>query len=122
RDRREARTRQAYVADGSSEGLRKALTMPPQEVMAEVDRANLLGRGGAGFPAGRKWSMLRKAQPVYLVVNGDESEPATFKDHLLMVTDPHQVIEGALICAYAVGAAQALDRKNTSLKSSIGSM
>src|SRR5947209_15706878 len=100
-------TLRSYLADGGYEALRKALTMPRQEVMAEVDRANLLGRGGAGFPAGRKWSMLRKAEPVYLVVNGDESEPATFKDHLLIERDPHQIVEGTLITAYAIGAAQA---------------
>src|SRR5438309_5182554 len=98
---------ETYVANGGYEGLRKALTMTPEKLVEEVTAASLLGRGGAGFEAGRKWSMLRKAEPVYLVVNGDESEPATFKDHMLMVTDPHQIVEGALICAYAVGAAQA---------------
>jgi NADH-quinone oxidoreductase subunit F len=71
-----------------------------------VQKASLLGRGGAGFPAGQKWSMLRKAEPVYLVVNGDESEPATFKDHLLIEQDPHQIVEGSLITAYAIGAAR----------------
>ena len=96
-----------YLANGGYEALRKAVTMAPEEVQAEVDAANLLGRGGAGFPAGRKWSMLRKADPTYLVVNGDESEPATFKDHMLMEQDPHQIIEGTIITAFAVGAAQA---------------
>lgn len=96
-----------YLATGGYEGLRKALSMTREEVAAEVDAASLLGRGGAGFPAGRKWSMLRKAPTTYLVINGDESEPATFKDHLLIERDPHQIIEGVLICAYAIGAAQA---------------
>ena len=73
-------TLDAYLAAGGYQGLRKALEMGPEAVQAEVDAANIAGRGGAGFPAGRKWSMLRKADPVYLVVNGDESEPATFKD------------------------------------------
>ena len=100
-------TLESYLADGGYEGLRKATAMRPDEVQAEVDAANLLGRGGAGFPAGRKWSMLRAAQPVYLVVNGDESEPATFKDHMLLERDPHQIIEGTVITAYAIGAAQA---------------
>ena len=68
--------------------------MTPEDVAAEVDAASLLGRGGAGFPAGRKWSMLRKNPVTYLVINGDESEPATFKDHLLIEGDPHQIIEG----------------------------
>ena len=76
--------------------------MTPEAVAAEVDAASLLGRGGAGFPAGRKWSMLRKDPLTYLVVNGDESEPATFKDHLLIERDPHQLIEGVLIAAYAL--------------------
>ena len=99
-------TLDAYLAAGGYQGLRKALDMGREAVQAEVDAANIAGRGGAGFPAGRKWSMLRKADPVYLVVNGDESEPATFKDHMLIEQDPHQIIEGALITAYAIGAAQ----------------
>jgi NADH-quinone oxidoreductase subunit F len=100
-------TLERYLATGGYEGLRKALSMTPEEVAAEVDAASLLGRGGAGFPAGRKWSMLRKAPTTYLVVNGDESEPATFKDHLLIERDPHQIIEGVMIAAYAIRAAQA---------------
>ena len=76
--------------------------MTPEAVAAEVDAASLLGRGGAGFPAGRKWSMLRKNPVTYLVVNGDESEPATFKDHLLVERDPHQLVEGVVIAAYAL--------------------
>jgi NADH-quinone oxidoreductase subunit F len=103
----ESWTLRTYLNNGGYEGLRKAVATPREELVESVTAATLLGRGGAGFPAGQKWSMLRKAEPVYLVVNGDESEPATFKDHQLMVTDPHQIVEGALICAYAVGAAQA---------------
>ncbi len=96
-----------YLATGGYEGLRAALARPPAEIREEVDKASLLGRGGAGFPAGRKWSMLRPAEITYLVINGDESEPATFKDHLLIERDPHQVIEGTIIAAYALGVAQA---------------
>jgi NADH-quinone oxidoreductase subunit F len=96
-----------FLATGGYEGLRKALSMTPAEVCAEVDAASLLGRGGAGFPAGRKWSMLRKSELSYLVINGDESEPATFKDHMLIETDPHQLIEGVLIAAYALQVNQA---------------
>ena len=96
-----------YVATGGYTGLRKALTMAPEAVAAEVDAASLLGRGGAGFPAGRKWSMLRKNPVTYLVVNGDESEPATFKDHMLIEGDPHQILEGVLISAYALQVSQA---------------
>ena len=96
-----------YVATGGYEGLKKALSMTPEAVCSEVDDASLLGRGGAGFPAGRKWSMLRKSDVAYLVINGDESEPATFKDHLLVERDPHQLIEGVLIAAYALQVSQA---------------
>ncbi|HQU27280.1 MAG TPA: NADH-quinone oxidoreductase subunit F, partial [Acidimicrobiales bacterium] len=91
-----------YLATGGYEALRKALSMHPEKVAAEVDQASLLGRGGAGFPAGRKWSMLRPSEVAYLVVNGDESEPATFKDHLLVERDPHQLVEGVIIAAYAL--------------------
>ena len=95
-----------YLEDGGYDGLRKALAMTPEQVHDHVNTANLLGRGGAGFEAGRKWGMLAKSEPVYLTINGDESEPATFKDHMLLEGDPHLLIEGALICAYAVGADQ----------------
>ncbi len=97
----------AYLETGGYAGLRKALSMGAEAVRDEVMTANILGRGGAGFEAGKKWSMLREADTSYLVVNGDESEPCTFKDHMLMEDDPHQIIEGTVICAFAVGAAQA---------------
>jgi NADH-quinone oxidoreductase subunit F len=96
-----------YLDTGGYAALRKALTMFPEAVAAEVDAASLLGRGGAGFPAGRKWLMLRKSPLSYLVVNGDESEPATFKDHLLVERDPHQLVEGVIIAAYALQVNQA---------------
>ncbi len=100
-------TLETYLADNGYEGLRRALAVTPEEIRQSTLASSILGRGGAGFDAGRKWSMLRKADTVYLVVNGDESEPATFKDHALMEGDPHQLIEGVVICAYAIGAAQA---------------
>ncbi len=101
-------TLETYLATGGYTALRKALTsMTPEEIQAEVMTSNLLGRGGAGFEVGRKWSMLKSAPLRYLVVNGDESEPATFKDHMLIEGDPHQVVEGSIITAYAVGAARA---------------
>ena len=96
----------SYLGNAGYEGLRQALTMTPEDVHQATLGSSILGRGGAGFDAGRKWGMLRKAEPVYLVVNGDESEPATFKDHALIEGDPHQLIEGSLICAYAIRAAQ----------------
>ena len=96
-----------FLETGGYVALKKALGMFPEKVAAEVDAASLLGRGGAGFPAGRKWSMLRRSPISYLVVNGDESEPATFKDHYLVERDPHQLIEGVIIAAYALQVSQA---------------
>ena len=73
----------------------------------EVRSATVLGRGGAGFPAGVKWGLTPQGVwPRYLVVNGDESEPGTYKDRLLMELDPHQLIEGCLIACYAAGLSQ----------------
>jgi NADH-quinone oxidoreductase subunit F len=104
----DSHTLERFLATGGDLALRRALLeMTPEQVHAEVLEANLLGRGGAGFEAGRKWSMLRAAPRRYLVVNGDESEPATFKDHLLVERDPHQLVEGATIAAYAIGATRA---------------
>jgi NADH-quinone oxidoreductase subunit F len=103
----DAHSLEGYLATGGYVALRKALSMRPEAVREEVNKASLLGRGGAGFPAGRKWSMLRPAETTYLVINGDESEPATFKDHLLIERDPHQIVEGTIIAAYAIGACQA---------------
>ena len=94
---------------GGYEGLRRALDdLTPAQVMEEVKAASLLGRGGAGFPAGVKWGFCPPGVfPRYLVVNGDESEPGTYKDRILMERDPHQLIEGVLIACYAIGASQA---------------
>src|SRR5215210_7388110 len=101
-------TLQKYLDTGGYEGLRAALRKSPADVVAEVKAASLLGRGGAGFPAGVKWGFCPPGVfPRYLVVNGDESEPGTYKDRLLMERDPHQLIEGMLIAAYATGCAQA---------------
>jgi len=97
-----------YVSTGGYQALRKALTMTPAAVGEEVKTASLLGRGGAGFPAGVKWTLAPSGVwPRYLVVNGDESEPGTYKDRILMERDPHQLIEGVLIACYAIGASQA---------------
>lgn len=96
-----------YLEHGGYQALRKALALTPEAVQGEVAASGILGRGGAGFETGRKWSMLKQDPVRYLVVNGDESEPSTFKDHLLIESDPHQLIEGTLISAYATGAAMA---------------
>jgi NADH-quinone oxidoreductase subunit F len=104
----ESWTLDSYERDGGYQALRKALDMGPEAVSAEVKEASLLGRGGAGFPAGNKWGFLPPdVHPRYLVVNGDESEPGTYKDRLLMELDPHQLIEGTLITAFAIDARQA---------------
>ncbi|MFM8267137.1 MAG: NADH-quinone oxidoreductase subunit F [Ilumatobacteraceae bacterium] len=100
-------TLERYLATGGYEGLRAALSRPPGAVHDEVRSANVLGRGGAGFPAGTKWGLTpAQVWPRYLVVNGDESEPGTYKDRLLMERDPHQLIEGSLIACYAAGLSQ----------------
>jgi NADH-quinone oxidoreductase subunit F len=97
-----------YRARGGYAGLKKTLTMPPQDVLAEVKAAGLVGRGGAAFPTGVKWEGAANApgQPKYIVCNADESEPGTFKDRILLEEDPHRTIEGMIIAAYAVGASQ----------------
>jgi NADH-quinone oxidoreductase subunit F len=94
---------ETYLADGGYEDLRKALTMQPADIVNAVKAANLRGRGGAGFPAGVKWSFVKydDGKPHYIVVNGDESEPGTFKDRYILHGDPHQLIEGLIISAYA---------------------
>ena len=95
------------LATGGYVGLRAALGRTPSEVHDEVRSATVLGRGGAGFPAGTKWGLTPQGVwPRYLVVNGDESEPGTYKDRLLMERDPHQLIEGCLIASYAAGLSQ----------------
>ncbi|UCG15141.1 MAG: NADH-quinone oxidoreductase subunit NuoF [Phycisphaerales bacterium] len=91
-----------YKKRGGYRALAKALKMTPDEVVEEVKAAALRGRGGAGFPAGVKWGFLPKDRDVtYLCVNGDESEPPTFSNRVLMENDPHQLIEGTIISAYA---------------------
>jgi NADH-quinone oxidoreductase subunit F len=96
-----------YRKHGGYEALKKVLSgMSPDEVISEVKKSALRGRGGAGFPTGMKWSFVPKdsPKPKYVVCNADESEPGTFKDRYLMERDPHMLIEGILIAAYALGA------------------
>ncbi len=103
----DAHTLDRYVETEGYKALTKALTLTPEEVHDEVKKASLLGRGGAGFPAGVKWGFLpENVWPRYLVVNGDESEPGTYKDRILLERDPHQLIEGCLITCYALGLSQ----------------
>jgi len=102
-------TLERYRRTGGYRALERAPTeMTPAQVTEEVKAASLLGRGGAGFPAGVKWGFCPPGVfPRYVVVNGDESEPGTYKDRILMERDPHQLIEGTLIACYAIGASQA---------------
>ena len=99
-----------YLADGGYLAAEKALTsMTPEQVIDEVSNANLRGLGGAGFPAGKKWSFVPKEinKPKYLVANADEGEPGTFKDRYIMERDPHALLEGMIISAYAIGSHKA---------------
>jgi NADH-quinone oxidoreductase subunit F len=88
------------------QGLKKALQMTPDAVIEEVKKSGLRGRGGAGFPTGVKWQFVDKKspKPKFIVCNADESEPGTFKDHLLMERNPHLLVEGCLIGCYAIGS------------------
>ncbi|MDD5563230.1 MAG: NADH-quinone oxidoreductase subunit NuoF [Thermoanaerobaculaceae bacterium] len=102
----DSRSLAAYLAAGGYEGWKKALGMGPDAVTKEVLDSELRGRGGAGFPTGRKWSFVPKDHPGprYLVCNADESEPGTFKDREIIEYDPHQVVEGVAIAAFAIKA------------------
>ncbi len=92
-----------YAAGGGYQGLRKALSMTPAEVRELVKASGLRGRGGAGFPTGVKWSFFPEERgEKYLLANGDEMEPGTYKDHQLLLADPHQMVEGMVIAAYAM--------------------
>ena len=96
----------SYLNAGGYTGLKKALTMQPDDVVAEVKTAKLVGRGGAAFPTSMKWEFIRKEnpEPRYLICNADEGEPGTFKDRVIIEKDPHLLIEGMIIAGYAIGA------------------
>src|SRR5215470_10193134 len=105
RDVPDLRRLDVFLAHGGYEATRKALgSSTPEQLVEMVKASNLRGRGGAGFPTGMKWSFLPKqdAKPVYLCVNADESEPGTFKDREICEDDPHQLLEGILISAFAI--------------------
>ncbi|NMB40624.1 MAG: NADH-quinone oxidoreductase subunit F [Firmicutes bacterium] len=97
-----------YIDKDGYAALAKILTLEPEEVLEEVKSANLRGRGGAGFPAGTKWEACRKQkEPVkYVICNGDEGDPGAFMDRSILESNPHQVIEGLIISAYAIGATE----------------
>lgn len=99
-----------YLKDKGYEGARKALTqMTPAQILEEVKKSYLRGLGGAGFAAGMKWGFIPKdtPKPKYLVVNGDEGEPGTFKDKYILEQDPHALLEGIIIACYAIGSHKA---------------
>lgn len=103
----ESWTLPVYERSGGYQSARKVLTsMTREQVVDEMKKANIRGRGGAGFPAGIKWSFMRPhpTKPAYLVINADEGEPGTFKDRTLMEKDPHRCIEGCIIGAFGIGA------------------
>ena len=96
-----------YIAVGGYAALEKVLSsLSPEDVLEEVKKANLRGRGGAGFPAGRKWEHTKKAPGdiKFVIANGDEGDPGAFMDRSIMEGDPHSLLEGMVLCAYAIGA------------------
>jgi len=97
-----------YIAGGGYEGLVKAMEIGPEATLAEVKKSGLRGRGGGGFPTGLKWELMRKAtgSPKYVVCNADEGDPGAFMDRSVLEGDPHSVLEGMLIGAWATGASQ----------------
>lgn len=98
-----------YLAVGGYKGLQKALfEMTPDQIIEEIKKSNLRGRGGAGFPTGRKWELCRQAKgdPKYIICNADEGDPGAFQDRGLIEGNPHSLLEGMIIGAYAIGASQ----------------
>jgi len=95
-----------YIANGGYSSLAKALKMEPVAIVEDIKKSGLRGRGGAGFPTGRKWEQCREAsgQPKYIICNADEGDPGAFMDRVVLESDPQQVIEGMIIAAYAVGS------------------
>jgi NADH:ubiquinone oxidoreductase subunit F (NADH-binding) len=113
-----------YRARGGYEALTKAIKWTPEEVIKIVSDAGLRGRGGAGFPTGKKWAFTRECpeQPRYLVLNGGEDEPGSKKDRMLMENLPHLVIEGVILSAYAIGASKAYLYINANYQAAIKSI
>lgn len=95
-----------YIKNGGYEALKKALTSNPKQLINQIKDSGLVGRGGAAFPTGIKWESAanEKTEDKYIICNGDEAEPGTFKDRILMEYDPHSILEGMLIAAFAIGA------------------
>ena len=108
KDLANSHTLEIYKKTGGYQALEKAYTMQPDSIIEEVKKSNLRGLGGAGFPAGMKWSFIPKdKRPAYLVINADEGEPGTFKDKYILAKDPHMLIEGILITCYTMNIQRA---------------
>ena len=105
-DTKDSHTIEVYEQTGGYKTIEKLFSMKPDDVIEEVKNSGVRGRGGAGFPAGMKWSFIPKEtdKPKYLCVNADESEPGTFKDRALLEKDPHMLIEGIIITCFAIGS------------------
>lgn len=97
-----------YIARGGYSALAKAIAMPPEAIINEIKESNLRGRGGAGYPTGLKWEACRNTadHPKYIICNADEGDPGAFMDRSLIESNPHQLLEGIIIAAYAVGASE----------------
>ena len=97
---------EVYLTNGGFESAKKAFAKTPDQIIDEVKKSGLRGRGGAAFLAGLKWSFMPKTtdKPKYLCINGDESEPGSFKDRQIFEDNPFQLIEGAIITCHAIGA------------------
>ena len=95
-----------YTQNGGYQNAKKAFGLDPDDIIDQVKKSGLRGRGGAAFSAGLKWSFMPKTtdKPKYLAINGDESEPGSFKDRQIFEDNPHQLIEGVIITCYAIGA------------------
>ncbi len=103
---KDAQELDAYISEGGFNALRRALRMKGEEIIQEVEKSSLVGRGGAAFPTGLKMRFVAKEMttPKYIIANADEGEPGTFKDRVLMEKNPYQILEGMIIAAYAIGA------------------
>ncbi len=102
----DSHTISSYISRGGYTALPKALGMKPEEIVEEVKKAGLRGRGGAGFPTGVKWGFIQRdsKKPIYLCCNADESEPGSFKDREILERDPHQMLEGIIIGCYTINS------------------
>nr|CBH37507.1 putative Fe-only hydrogenase, N-terminus [uncultured archaeon] len=98
-----------YIKTGGYSSLEKALQMQPHDIIDEVKKSGLVGRGGAAFPTGLKWEFTRKESEElkYVVCNADEGEPGTFKDRVILKNNPHLLVESMIIAGYAIGAKEA---------------